>query len=257
MAEQLRLLRCIESQPQPFYSPSSEGNTIRLFTASSIPNLQMDVRRALTADWVDLELRCSQLEICAALWNVESINNFLQSGENFWTHVLDAIGVSQSNWEVAKRELSPRFYSICYGMELKHVRGTTALRLEKAGLDTHIANSFVNHPLTKTLFEAREEALKSIAKAGGATTCFGKCCAVSETRQPRQIMAEVAQALELKLIYPAFRLAAETREFTIVLFQHDGFTLHFLLRDEMWLARIANVIQEEIAQHGVETRLEW
>jgi hypothetical protein len=31
-------------------------------------------------------------------------------------------------------------------------------------------------------------------------------------------MAEVAQALELKLILPAFRLAAETREFTIVLF---------------------------------------
>ena len=55
----------------------------------------------------------------------------------------------------------------------------------------------------------------------------------------------------------AFRLARQTREFTIVLFQHDGFTLHFLRRDEMWLGRIANVIQEEIAQHGVETRLEW
>ena len=55
----------------------------------------------------------------------------------------------------------------------------------------------------------------------------------------------------------AFRLARETREFTTVLFQHDGFSLHFLRRDEMWLARIANVIQEEIAKHGVETRLEW
>jgi hypothetical protein len=35
--EQLRLLRWIESQPQPFYFPSSQGNTVRLFTAQSIP----------------------------------------------------------------------------------------------------------------------------------------------------------------------------------------------------------------------------
>jgi hypothetical protein len=63
--------------------------------------------------------------------------------------------------------------------------------------------------------------------------------------------------LPVKLFYPAFRLAGETREFTIVLFQHDGFSLHFLRRGEMWLQRIANVIQEEIAQHGVETRLGW
>ena len=146
---------------------------------------------------------------------------------------------------------------MCYGMELKHVKGTTALRLKKAGLDTHIATEFVNHPLSKALFVAREEALSSIASAGGAATCFGKWCAVSSLRQPRDIMAEVAQALEMKLIYPAFRLAGETREFTIVLFQHDGFSLHFLRRGETWLARIANVIQEEIAQHGVETRLEW
>jgi hypothetical protein len=70
-------------------------------------------------------------------------------------------------------------------------------------------------------------------------------------------MAEVAQALEMKPIYPAFRLAGETREFTIVPFQHDGFSLHFLRRGEMWLGRIASVIQEEVAQHGVVTTLEW
>jgi len=197
------------------------------------------------------------LAICAALWDVEPINNFLRSGENFWTHVLNSIGVRESKWEMAKEEIKPSLYSICYGMELRHVKGTTALRLKKAGLDTHIATNFVNHPLMIALFEAREEALRSIAMAGGATTCFDKWCAVSETRHPRQIMAEVAQALELKLIYPAFRLAAETREFTIVLFQHDGFTLHFLRRDEMWLTRIASAIQEEASQHSVVTRLEW
>jgi hypothetical protein len=68
------------------------------------------------------------------------------------------------------------FNSICYGMELKHVKGTTALRLKKTGLDTHIAARFVNRPLAKELFVAREEALSSIASAGGATTCFGMVC---------------------------------------------------------------------------------
>jgi hypothetical protein len=255
--EQLRLLRCIESQPQPVYFPSSLGNTVRLFTAQSIPNLQRDVRKALTTGWLDVDLRCSQLAICAALWDVEPINNFLRSGENFWTHVLHSIDAPHSKWEIAKAEIKPALYSICYGMELNHVKGTTALRLKKAGLDTHIATRFVNHPLQQALFVAREQALQSIVGAGGATTCFGKWCAVSSFRQPPDILAEVAQALEMKLIYPAFRLARETREFTIVLFQHDGFSLHFLRRDEMWLERIANAIQEEIAQHGVETRLEW
>jgi hypothetical protein len=66
-------------------------------------------------------------------------------------------------------------------------------------------------------------------------------------------------ALLLLLVHvaSAFKLARETREFTIVLFQHDGFSLHFLRRDEMWLQRIASVVQDEILQHGVETRLEW
>ena len=158
---------------------------------------------------------------------------------------------------MAKKEIKPSLYSICYGMELRHVKGTTALRLKKAGLDTHIAAKFVTQPLIQELLAAREEALDSIAKAGGARTCFDKWCAVSETRHPRQIMAEVAQALEMTLIYPAFRLAADTREFTIVLFQHDGFTLHFLRRGALWLRRIASAIQEEASQHSVVTRLEW
>jgi hypothetical protein len=47
-------------------------------------------------------------------------------------------------------------------MELNHVKGTTALRLKKAGLDTHIATRFVNHPLQQALFVAREEALQQL-----------------------------------------------------------------------------------------------
>ena len=255
--EQLQLLRCIAAQPQPFYSPSSQGNTVRLFTAQSMPNLQRDVRKELTRSWLDVDVRCSQLAICAAAWDAEPINSFLRSGENYWTLMLQSIGVPQNERDIAKGAIKPTLYSICYGMELHHVKGTTALRLKKAGLDTHLATRFVNHPLTKALFEAREEALNLIARAGGATTCFGKWCAVSETRHPRQIMAEVAQALEMKLIYPAFRLAQETREFTIVLFQHDGFSLHFLRRNEMWQERIAHAIQEEINHQGVATKLEW
>jgi hypothetical protein len=66
-----------------------------------------------------------------------------------------------------------------------------------------------------------------------------------------------SRALQLKLIFPAFRLAADTREFTTRFFQHDGLSLHFLRRGEVWVRRIADVIQEEIAQHGVEAKLEW
>jgi hypothetical protein len=250
-------LRCIKAQPQPVYFPSPEGNTVRLFTAQSMATLPRDVRKELTSGWPEVDVRCSQLAICAALWNAESINGFLRSGDSFWDHLLQSIGVPQSDWAIAKEALKPSVYAVCYGMERHRIPGTTALRLKKVGLDTHYAARFVNHRLIQALLVAREEAWRVIEQECGATTCYGKECPVTPVRQPRQIMAEVAQALEMKMILPAFKLAQQTQDFTIVLFQHDGFSVHFMRRADMWQERIAQAIQEEIHQQGIQTGLEW
>jgi hypothetical protein len=82
-AQQERILRHIESQPQPFYAATDAGNTVRLFTSEAIPNLERSVRQALSRGWVDADLNCSQLAICAWLWNVADVQDFLRGGENF------------------------------------------------------------------------------------------------------------------------------------------------------------------------------
>ena len=76
--------------------------------------------------------------------------------------------------------------------------------LGEAGLDTKMAHEFLQVPLIKTLLNARDAALETIYWEGGAMTCYNKWLAVGGERQPRDIMAEVAQAWEMKLIYPAF-----------------------------------------------------
>jgi hypothetical protein len=78
---EIRILRRISLQPQPFYSASSNGNTARLFTKGHIPDLKREVRQVLTAGWFEADLRASQLSICARLWRIEPLMRFLSKGK--------------------------------------------------------------------------------------------------------------------------------------------------------------------------------
>jgi len=76
--------------------------------------------------------------------------------------------------------------------------------------------------------------------------------------ETHQIMAIVAQALEMHLIYPAFELAkAHRKDFTITLAQHDGFSVKFHRRAEEWKKRIKKVIQDRIDLWEINTTIEW
>ena len=254
---QLRVLRHINSQPQPFYFPSEKGHTVRLSTRESIPNLKGNVRRALTKGWAEADLRCSQFAICATLWNVEDLLDFLRSGQSLWLRLFDFLGLRPEERELAKSILKRAIYSICYGMQRVSVKGLTAYDLVVAGLDKIIAHKLLEEPLVKTLHNARNVALETIAAEGGAMTCYNDWLAVTEERQPRDIMAEVAQAWEMKLIYPAFELASTSSDFKITLYQYDGFCVHFVRRPETWKQRIEESINWHANRHGFLTWLEW
>ena len=100
-------------------------------------------------------------------------------------------------------------------------------------------------------------AVRRIAAEGGAMTCYNSWRPVTEDRQPRDIMAEIAQAWEMKLIYPAFKLAQQTRDFTITLYQCDGFSVHFMRRRKEWKQRIEQAIYENAHRDDFLTWLEW
>jgi hypothetical protein len=72
----------------------------------------------------------------------------------------------------------------------------------------------------------------------------------------KQILAQLAQSVELKIIYPAFELATDTSDFKIMLFQHDGFAVTFWRRVEKWRAKIKEVIDNRTFELGIP-QLDW
>ncbi len=254
---QLRILAHIKSQPQPFYSPSEAGHTVRLSTSESMANLKRNVRRAITKGWDEADLRCSQFAICARLWNVPELLDFLSTGKSLWKRFFDYLHLAPEKHAIAKSVIKETIYSICFGMERHSIKWTTGCNLWAARLERGIAHELLKEPLIQALLNARDVALETIAAEGGAMTCYREWKPVTEKRQPRDIMAEIAQAWEMNLIYPAFELARQTREFTITLYQYDGFSVNFTRRPELWKQRIQELISENANRQGFMTWLEW
>jgi hypothetical protein len=254
---ELRILKQIESQPQPFYSATSNGNSVRLFANESIPNLRSDVRKVFTQDWFEADLRCSQLGICAWLWDVTPLETFLQAGNNFWNHLCDYLDIPAEGIKAVKPVLKAAVYSLCYGMEEHHIRGYLTTEFKKFGIPEK-SFEFITEPHLNLMLEAREREIVRITTAGGDKTCYDKPLSVRGDFHARHILAQLAQAWEMKIIFPAFRLAAEyPDDFKIMLYQFDGFSVHFTRRPEQWRKRIKFIVDEQAKQLGVSTWLEW
>lgn len=72
-------------------------------------------------------------------------------------------------------------------------------------------------------------------------------------------MAQLSQAQEMALLLPAIDLAKKREgEFKIVLWEHDGFSVHFTRKDriESESQRIMDAVNERCLKLGYPTRLE-
>jgi hypothetical protein len=255
MESQLRLLRFIETNQQPFYH--SGKNSVRLFTNPSIANLQRDVRKALTHGWTEGDLRYSQLAICAKLWKMKIIEEFLREGKSFWIELFRDLGVKESEVAKVKDILKKRLYSICYGMTSRKVHRIGAWELYEAGFSPNIIDKFLEHHFIKAIFYYRAIEAERIRKERGAYDAYGNWLPLSKKRWARDIMATVAQSWEMKLIFPVFLMASHTRDFTITLFQHDGFSINFRQRKEEWKKKLEGVVSNKVKELGIYTGLEW
>lgn len=254
--QQMRVLKAIKDQPQPFYKPTSNGNTVRMFGAGDgITCLERNVRCALTADWHEADIKSSQLAICAAVWNVEAVQDFLRHGGSIWENLFEQFEFNAVEGATAKPALKEALYSTCYGMRKQYVGARLGNALKQCGI-VRDGSLFLKNPLIKSMLTARMEATKRIIRDGGAETCFGKQLELGKLKPP-QILAQIAQAAELKLIYPVVQLARQTEEFKITLWQHDGFSVHFVRREERWKRRLSNVVSEQAERMEIVTGLEW
>jgi hypothetical protein len=257
LQRELRILRRILLQPQPFYSASSNGNTARLFTKGHIPDLKREVRKVLTHEWQDADLRCSQLSICAAHWNIKSIVSFLEDGENVWDYLFSFFDLPKDALPTAKTIFKKALYSICYGMEEYRLSWCINECSGWTGLGRIIAARFLEIPFIRELLLARAIELFIVKLDRGAEDCYGKWIQVTDEVQPRDILAQIAQSWEMKLIFPAFEMAAKTEDFKIMLFQYDGFSVFFRRYEDACRRNIKAAIDANAQKLGIPTWLEW
>jgi len=251
---QLSILRAIEDQPQPFNAP--RRRSVRLFPLNdSIGLVMKEARRALKPEWIEFDLRNSQLAICAALWGVPLVQNFLATGQSLWTELFRFFDLPES--DEVKRIFKRFTYGLLFGMGRQKLQRQMTDQLRPFGIPKG-GLRFLRHPIMRAMLHARNDQIAEIEARGGAYDCFGNWMECSQERRPHQILAAQAQAVELKLIYPAFALAMSTNEFVITLYQYDGFSVEVrqASRRAAWIDRIIRAVNESIRQTPIITSLE-
>ncbi len=261
--EELRKLRSIVVQPQPFYGPSAKGNcklagnTVRVSAqGSAIPGLKNEIKYALIDGWVTFDLRSSQLAIVSKDWGIDGVREWLSNfGNNIWEE-LCALFPSIPKVP-AKAALKRAVYSVCYGAAPDSVRNGLMIGL---GLSWADVEPFFGHRFIEEVLLHRRAVQSVVRKARGANDCFGRWLPCStKLKTVRSVMAQLSQAQEMAFLLPAIELAKKRKdEFKIVLWEHDGFSVHFTRKDriESESQRIMDAVNERCSKLGYPTRLE-
>lgn len=258
---QQNLLRAIDDQPQPFYMPSDHSARIN-GSNESVLRCTRKIRKMLTRGWVSFDLRSAQLAICAAEWQVKEVLHFLETRRSIWDELLTFFGKDLDPG--LKDVFKPMLYGVTFGAANKGI-----FRIfDKAGRSRDQARYLMTHPLMQAMFEAREKRLQEIIDAGGAEDCFGTWISIPWMNygkgsrpvwrpNPRSVLAQLAQSRELQLMLPILELAQQTRQFSIMLWLHDGCSIAFrdATRTKLWSGRIVEAVNRQATALGIPTEL--
>ena len=265
----LATLRAVQAEPMPIYQLSSKRRTVRVWSASaSLLTLPRGVRRSLTdaAGWIELDLKSSQLAIAARQWGVEGVCDMLSDGYDIWEDVATLCGLSSESedWAQAKSLAFKRaLYSAVFGMARPALQGQLTRNLGRTVLErsaASMARRFLDLPVVASMFKQRERQLALIEDQGGATDCFGRfirVCPGPDEVSPRSVLAQLAQAQELAIVFPVIDIARSERDLHVVLWQHDGFSLAVsdAEKKDYYLRRVRTAIEAEAERCGVPTQL--
>jgi len=247
------VLANILSQPQPFVKAVKKST--RLYQSDeNLMTVRSEIRRILTQDWEEADLKSCQLAIAAKIWDLPEVVDFLAQSEDVWSSLCGHFGRGTE----IKPIIKPAIYALMYGA------GENLLSDILDPLGEFALEMFLSHPIIKILWVARNKELKKIRKAGGAHDAFGNWIDKSITDKKsweRSVLCQVNQSYELKLLFPAFKLALENKEnpegFWLPLYQFDGFS--FLSNSSehklKWMMQITEVVNKEAEELGVPTSL--
>jgi len=267
-ASALAALRTIQAHPRPLYQLSARRRSVRVFPATvSLLTVPSDIRRALTRSWVEVDLRSSQLAIAAHQWGAPEVSAMLRDEHyDIWTDVAESFDLDTGSdaWGEVKPAFKEALYSALFGMQMRSVKGRLTRRLARSPLEclgSEAAMRFAALPVVEEMVEYRDVRLNAIQESGGGTDCFGRFIPTSgpdeceDPVSPRSVLAQLAQALELAIVYPAIQFAREKTDAHIVLWQHDGFSLALsdVTKRERHVRQVKAMIDAAAAKRGVPT----
>jgi len=272
--QQKNLLGAIEEDPVPFYAPTEEGRTVRLFGCNqSLLFLRRNIRKKLTQDFTTVDLRCAQLAIVARIWNIPLIEEFLATGKNVWEHLakeLNSPYEDEDEKDNTKAGLKKMVYALVYG-GCNDKRGAS----EREGRQVYFGEPqysnltprFMALPMIKALYQARELQEAKVIEDGGAYDAFGSWIPLqyrmikdkAPQPRPQSVLACQAQSYELKLLWPIVEEALKSDRFAITVWLHDGLCLDF--RDsgkkEQILRRLNKKVAQVASELQIQTELEF
>lgn len=255
-ALELAKLHRILTQPEPFYGASERANTVRIFAKNtSILALKNVVKYALVAGWRTFDLQSAQLAIVAKDWNVELLHRWLSDPENdVWRELCGVFpGIPAAT---SKPVIKTAICSACYGAQLEPIQRDVQIAL---GVPRLAANKLLAHELFIHVLAHREHVLRESRKRKGATDCFGTFLPVGTRQQARSAMAQLSQAREMQLLLPAIEFAEQhPNDLRIMLWEHDGFSVHFRRHDdrnERTKRALIRAVDDNCAKFGYPTYL--
>ena len=280
----------LAEQAAPVVRPCVNSTRLRSVGAS-IASLPKEVRAELGRDLlVEYDLQCAQLAIVGKQWGVPQVLALLRGKRSVWSVLLEQLGLP----EEAKPCLKLAVYTLCFGGSrptiARHLvwgdrlrRGETPPDVPKEGLAAvvgperaeTVCRAFFRLGVVRALLSARKRRIAEIRAAGGiehpdlpghllrvrkAESRWDserrRFVTVRRGRQPHQLLAECAQAVERQIIRAAYDLARDNpREFRIVADLHDGFVVAFSRNQERWERRIIEAVNARAVELGVPTRL--
>lgn len=223
-----------------------------------------EVRRVLLSYAVEYDLRSAQLAIVAKDWGLPLLLDYLRTGRSVWPVLWAAMDLGPE----AKAAIKRGVYAIVYGAGEARVRKDVAAEYASQTcreMPSGAVDRFLAHPFIVEVLEAREAQLLKIGNDGGAEDCFGRWIEDGKHEwyegPERSILAQVNQSRELWLMEPLIDLAIEEAEkaspdWRIVLWQHDGVSITFSRRRDLYERRIIEAVAARADAHGYPTGLE-
>jgi hypothetical protein len=118
---------------------ATKKKTRRVYASrTTIHQLPKDFRKAALEGCVSLDLRSAQLAIIGEMWQVDSLQEFLAAGREFWSEMFDYLSLQPS--EENKKMLKPAIYSTAFGRDDQHIAAQLAYGEEDVDIEKSITS---------------------------------------------------------------------------------------------------------------------